>query len=134
MQTLTISSESVPSYILRDVLKTNEDEASSKLTGLAASLGVVEGPCTIIRNLEDLPALRDGAILVCEIPSPALVPYMRFIRGLVAERGGSHCVAAGYARELDIPAVFGVGGVMDAIKSGDVIRIDGFNGTVEIKS
>ena len=132
METLTVSHESVSSYIPRDVFTTKEDEASLKLRGLAASLGSVEGPCTIIRNLEELPTLRDGAILVCETPSPALVPYMRFLRGLVAERGGSLCRFAMYAREFEIPAVVGVGDVMDAIHTGDVIRIDGSRGTVEI--
>jgi pyruvate, water dikinase len=114
------------------VVTTQENTAPFKLKGLAASPGIVEGPCTIIRNLEDLHTLHDGAILVCEVPSPALAPYMRFLRGLVAGRGGPNCIASGYAREHEFPAVVGVGGVMDAIHDGDVIRIDGSRGIVEI--
>ena len=86
----------------------------------------------IPNSLEELATLRDGAILVCEIPLPDLAPYIRFIRGLVAGRGGSHCIVSEYARELKIPAVVGVGDVMDAIHTGDIIRIDGSMGTVEI--
>jgi phosphoenolpyruvate-protein kinase (PTS system EI component) len=59
---------------------------------------------------------------------------MRFLRGLVAGLGGPHCIAAGYAREQEVPAVVGVGDLMEAIHTGDVIRIDGFSGTVEIVS
>ena len=86
----------------------------------------------IPNSLEELATLRDGAILVCETPLPDLAPYMRYLRGLVAGRGGSHCIVSEYARELKIPAVVGVGDVMDAIHTGDVIRVDGSRGTVEI--
>jgi phosphoenolpyruvate-protein kinase (PTS system EI component) len=57
---------------------------------------------------------------------------MLFLRGLVAGRGGSTCIVSGYAREYDIPAVVGLEGVMGAIHNGDIIRIGGSRGTVEI--
>jgi len=131
MQTVTVSYKSVPQYIPWEVLTTQENTAPFKLRGFAASPGIVEGPCTIIRNLEDLHTIQDGTILVCEIPSPTLAPYMRFLRGLVAGHGGPNCIASGYAREHEIPAIVGVGGVMGFIHDGDVIRIDGTRGTVE---
>ena len=132
MQSLTVFYQSVPPCIPWEVLRTGEDLAPFELRGFAASPGIVEGPCTVIRNLEDLHTLRDGAILVCEAPSPDLAPYMRYLRGLVTGRGGCHCVAAGYAREQEVPAIFGVEGVMEAVQTGDAIRIDGSCGTVEI--
>lgn len=132
MQTLEVFYQPVPAYIPWEVLTKKEDMEPFKLGGFGASPGIVEGPCTVIRNPEDLQALRDGAILVCEAPSPALAPHMRFLRGLVAARGGSHCIAAGYAREHGIPAVVGVWGAMQAVHNGDVIRIDGSSGTVDI--
>jgi len=92
----------------------------------------MEGPCTVIRSHEVLPTLHPETILVCEPPSPALTPYLKFFEGSVARRGDSNCTAAGYARELEIPAVFGVEDVMDQIYSGDVIRVNGSMGTVEI--
>ena len=132
MQTLTVLYQSVPPCIPWEVFTTKEDMVAFKLRGFAASPGIVEGPCTVIRNPEDLHTLQDGAILVCEAPLPALAPYMRFLRGLVAGQGGLHCIAAGCAREHEVPAVVGAGGVMEALQSGDVIRIDGSRGTVEI--
>jgi len=60
-----------------------------------------------------------------------MVPFMPSLGGLVAERGGTLSIASGYAREYGIPAVFGVEGLMDAIRDGDVIRIDGSRGTVD---
>ena len=132
MQTTTVPYKSVESYIPWEYVTPKENTVTLKLRGFAASPGIVEGPCTIIRNLEDLHALRDGTILVCEVPAPALAPYMRFLRGLIAGRGGPNCIVAGYAREHDIPAVVGVGGTVYAIHDGDIIRIDGSRGTVEI--
>jgi pyruvate, water dikinase len=131
MQTVTVSYKTVPQYIPREVATTQENTVPFKLKGLAASPGIVQGPCTIIRNLEDLHTLHDGTILVCEVPSPALAPYMPFLRGLVTGHGGPNCIASGYAREHEIPAIVGVGGVMDFIHDGDVIRIDGSRGTME---
>jgi len=132
MQTVTVSYKPVPLYIPWQMLTTKEGVVPVKLNGLGASPGIVEGRCAVIRKLEDLHTLHEGAILVCEVPSPVLAPYMQFLRGLVAGRGGSNCIASGYAREHEIPAVVGVGGAMDTIHDGDVIRIDGSRGTVEI--
>jgi pyruvate, water dikinase len=132
MENLTVSYKPVTPYIPLKGFTTNLHRPPSKLTGFAASRGMVEGPCTIIRNPQDPSMLKDGAIIVCEVPSPALAPYMPFLKGLIAEQGGPLCIAAGYAREYEITAVVGVRGVMDAVHDGDVIRIDGSRGTVEI--
>jgi len=132
MQTLTVSYKSVTPYIPWEVVTKRRSVVPCKLKGFAASPGIVEGPCTIIRNLQDLHTLQDRAILVCEIPSPALAPFMLFLRGLVAGQGGPNCIASGYAREHEIPAVVGIGRIMNAIHDGDVIRIDGSLGTVEV--
>ncbi len=103
-----------------------------KFRGVAASFGIVEGPCTVIRNLEDLYTIRPGAILVFEKASPELGLVMPFLSGLATEQGGFMAFASGYAREYAIPAVVGVKGLMDYIHDGDVIRVDGSTGTVDI--
>ncbi len=134
MQTVRVSYTPVPRYVSREHSTTTKNTARFKLTGRAASAGIIKGRCTIIRNVEDLHHVVDGAILVCEVPSPDLAPYIPFLHGLVAERAGGQCIAAGYAREYEIPAVLGVAGVMDALRDGDIIRIDGAQGTVEVIS
>ena len=132
MQNLSVSLKSVASLIPLDMLTTNPDIDPCKLSGVGASYGIVEGPCTIIRNLKDLHTLQEGAILVCEAATPELAPFMPFLKGLVAQRGGLLSIASGYAREYRIPAVVGVEGLMDAVRDGDVIRLDGSTGTVDI--
>jgi pyruvate,water dikinase len=134
MQTLTVPFKSDPSYIPWEVSTPDEYMGPSKLGGIGASPGIVEGPCTVITNPEELPALHEGTILVCEIPSPELTQYMQFVRGMVTGRGGILCIASVYAREINIPAVVCVGDFTDTIHTGDIIRIDGSMGIVEITS
>jgi len=104
----------------------------SRLNGFGASPGIAEGPCTIIRNLQDLRTLPYGAIVACEVALPTVAPLMPLLGGLIAERGGSLSIASRYAREYGIPAVFGVEGLMGVIRNGDVLRVDGSMGIVDI--
>jgi phosphoenolpyruvate synthase/pyruvate phosphate dikinase len=132
METLLVSRKSVAPHIPLEGLPTNRRLVLRTLKGITASSGVVEGPCTVIRNLADLHLLQHGTILVCEVPSPKLAPFMPFLRGLVAERGGLSAIASGYAREYGIPAIVGIKGIMDTIHNGDIIRVDGKRGTVDL--
>ena len=52
---------------------------------------------------------------------PEVTPFMPFLKGLIAERGGSLSIASGCAREYGIPTVVGVNGLMGTIHNGDVI-------------
>ncbi|HYA43601.1 MAG TPA: PEP-utilizing enzyme [Syntrophobacteraceae bacterium] len=132
MENLSISHKPVAPIIPPDILSADTYFVARKLKGVAASSGIVEGPCTIIRNLQDLHTLQDGAILVCETASPELAPFIPFLKGFVAERGGLLSNASGYARQYGIPAVVGATGIMDSVHDGDVIRVDGSTGAVDI--
>jgi pyruvate,water dikinase len=46
------------------------------------------------------------------------------------EVGGTLCHAAVVARELGIPAVFGVAGATSRLREGQTVRVDGRMGTV----
>ncbi len=103
-----------------------------RLTGYAASSGIVAGPCTIASSVEELAGLADGAILICESASPRLIPVIGKLRALVTEKGGSLATASGYARECGIPAVVGVTGLMKSIRDGAIVRVDGSEGIVDV--
>jgi len=132
METLVVSRNAVAPHIPQEGLPTNRRLVLRTLKGITASSGVVEGPCRVIKNLADLHPMQHGTILVCEVPSPKLAPFMPFLRGLVAERGGLSAIASGYARGYGIPAVVGIKGLMDTIHNGDIIRVDGERGTVDL--
>ena len=120
------------SNIASHVVRMNLQFVHYRLTGLPTSFGTVEGPCTVIRNLQDQMTLSVGAILVCEEASPELALSIPSLKALVTERGGLLAIASVYAREYEVPAVVGVKGIMGLIHSGDIIRVDGSAGTVEI--
>jgi rifampicin phosphotransferase len=133
MKNLAHSYESVrPPNIPLDFLMPSRHMDLSKLSGFPVSSGIIEGPCSIIRDFQELKALHRGAIVVCETALPILMRFMPLMGGLIAERGGSLSIASVYARKYAIPAVFGIARLIDAIHNGDVIRIDGSAGTVDI--
>ncbi len=103
-----------------------------RLAGLAASSGKIEGPCTVLTGLENLHKVEEGAILVCETASPKLAVVMHKLKALVTERGGPLAIASRYAREYEVPAVVGVNRIMETVRDGDFVRIDGTKGTIEI--
>ena len=104
------------------------------LKGFPGASGVVEGPARVITKQEDFPTLKSGSIVVCLYTLPAWTPLFQKIRGIVTDSGGMLTHAAITAREYGIPAVVGTWVAISSIKSGDVIRINGTEGTVKIIS
>ena len=100
------------------------------LKGQPASPGIVSGLARVLVDPdlghEDLA----GSILVTSNLPPRRLPYLKSLRGLITEHGGLASHGAILARELGIPAVVGVAGVTRALKSGDIILLDGTTGTV----
>lgn len=112
-----------------------EDHGSSLcLTGRPASTGLVEGVARVV--VEPLPpddAIAQDEILVVPFSTP--FHYALFLKagGIVAEHGGLTSHAAGLARELGLPCVVAVEGAVDQIPDGAVVRVDGTEGTVEVR-
>jgi phosphohistidine swiveling domain-containing protein len=103
-----------------------------RIEAIPASGGVVEG--TVRRMLDptsDGP-LEDGEILVCHITDPSWVSHMVLARALVIDVGGVLSHGAIVARELDIPCVIGTGDGTRRLRTGDVVRVDGDRGVVEL--
>lgn len=132
MKNLAYSYDMVRPYIPTEVLVPDSQLERCRLSGFAASSGTIEGPCTIIKDMRDLQSLSRGTIAVFETALPAATPFMHLLGGLITERGGSLSIVSRYARMYEIPAVIGVDGLMNAIKNGDVVRVDGSKGTVDI--
>ncbi len=101
------------------------------ITGLAASAGQASGIAQVVTDLyaepETLPA---GAILVTTEVTPAWLPWLKQVVGIVSEQGGMTCHGAIIARELGIPAVVGAAGATQQIRDRDRIYIDGDLGHV----
>ena len=76
--------------------------------------------------------MEKGDILVAPYTDPAWTPLFPLAAGLVTEVGGLMTHGAVVAREYGIPAVVGLDNATRKIRDGQIIRVDGTRGFVEI--
>lgn len=101
------------------------------LRGSAGSPGIAEGKARVIRSADKADLLQEGEILVCPTVAPAWGPIFSKVKGVVTDTGGVMAHSAIIAREYGIPAVVGTGTATSQIKTGQRIRVNGTEGTVE---
>lgn len=102
------------------------------INGIGASVGVVTGRVRVIRDVREFEDLRQGEILVCPMTTPAWGSVFPLIGGIVADAGGVLSHPAIIAREFGVPAVVGAGSATTRLKTGDLVRLDGSTGRVEV--
>jgi pyruvate, water dikinase len=94
---------------------------------------VVEGRAVVVTDPGESD-LDDGDILIAHTTDPSWVSLMFLSAGLVVDIGGLMSHAAVVARELGVPCIMNTGRGTSLIETGDIIRIDGGTGCVEILS
>ncbi|MEQ4208954.1 PEP/pyruvate-binding domain-containing protein [Actinopolymorpha sp. B9G3] len=104
--------------------------AAGAIHGTPASRGTVVGPVRIIRDETDFGRLAPGDVLVCRYTNPAWTPLFSLASAVVTDAGGAASHAAIVAREYGIPAVMGTGDATRVLTDGQLVRVDGDNGTV----
>lgn len=94
----------------------------------------------ILRNILDIPyknisKLDEDVILVGKDITPSQMASIDkvHVNGIVTEIGGKTCHTAILARNMDIPAVLGIKGIVDELEEGSLIAVDGSEGIVEKK-
>lgn len=108
-----------------------EDAGEGKVEGLGVSSGIVEGRVRVVLD----PAadeLEDGEILVCRTTDPGWASYFFIASGLIIDIGGPLSHGAIIARELGLPCVINARNATQRLRTGDLVRIDGTLGTVEV--
>jgi pyruvate,water dikinase len=125
-----------PFFVRSDFVPVAEEQPAAAeaaepgvLRGVGIGTGRGEGPVVVLET-PDPARLPQGAVLVVEFADPGWTPLFPRASALVMEVGGAMCHAAVIARELGIPAVFGVAGARSALKDGDRVVVDGDAGTV----
>jgi pyruvate,water dikinase len=99
------------------------------MTGSAASPGVYSGPARVVLD----PAgarVEPGEVLVAPSTDPGWTPLFMTAGALVMEMGGMMSHGSIVAREYGIPAVVGVPGATEAIRTGQTVTVDGERGVV----
>jgi pyruvate,water dikinase len=107
---------------------------SGVITGFAGAAGRVEGLVRRLESAEEGDQLQPGEILVTTTTNVGWTPLFPRASAIVTDVGAPLSHAAIVARELGIPAVVGCGNATMVLHSGDRVRVDGGQGTVEILS
>lgn len=102
------------------------------LRGVAASPGRVTGRARVILDPQRSARLERGEILVAPSTNPAWAPLFLNAGGLITEVGGMLSHGAIVAREYGLPAVLNVKGATQAIRTGQLLALDGHAGTVRL--
>ncbi|ATZ18911.1 phosphoenolpyruvate-protein phosphotransferase [Williamsoniiplasma somnilux] len=81
----------------------------------------------------DLSTIKDEVIIVAEDLTPSQTAQLdkKFVKGFATNIGGRTSHAAIMARSLEIPAVLGLKTITKDIKDGELLALDGTEGTVE---
>jgi phosphohistidine swiveling domain-containing protein len=104
------------------------------LAGIAASTGVHEGRVRVISRSDADVELEPGDVLVCASTDPSWTPVFLLVDAVVIDIGSVASHGAIVARELGLPAVINTGDGSRRLRDGDVVRVDGGNGTVTVVS
>jgi pyruvate,water dikinase len=103
------------------------------LRGIPAAPGRITALARVVLDPHDN-GLARGEILVASATDSGWTPLFVTAGGLVMEFGGAMAHGAIVAREYGLPAVVGVGGATERIRTGSRITLDGTAGTVTIES
>jgi pyruvate,water dikinase len=129
--------EKAPDFLRSDGVPVQEEAPSGRqetgtLLGTAVSAGRASGPVKVLQS-PDPSAVTDGDVLVMVFADPGWTPLFPGASAVVMEVGGAMCHAAVVAREMGIPAVFGVPGATSLLKNGQRVTVDGSSGTVVLE-
>ncbi|SHH22522.1 phosphoenolpyruvate synthase [Caloranaerobacter azorensis DSM 13643] len=98
--------------------------------GLSASPGISSGKVVNIDDINEIPRVKEGDILVTVMTNPDMVPAMRKAAAVVTDEGGRTCHAAIVSRELGIPCIVGAKKATEILKEGMVVTVDATRGVV----
>ena len=105
--------------------------SDNELQGVPCSAGIAEGEVLVINNVNDALDVKDK-ILITKMTDPGWVFLLTSAKGVISEKGSLLSHTAIISRELKLPSIVGVKDLMLTIRSGDVIRMNGDNGKIEI--
>jgi rifampicin phosphotransferase len=111
------------------IVESGSDEYDLK--GTPCCPGILEGVVKVVLSPTDDLTLN-GEILVTARTDPGWVPLYPSISGLLVERGSLLSHSAIVAREMGLPAIVAIPGLIKCLKTGMKVRLDGKAGTIKI--
>ncbi|MDQ3109429.1 MAG: PEP-utilizing enzyme [Bacteroidota bacterium] len=110
-------------------MMTNTDNASLK--GIACCPGIVKARIRVVHDPHSLSSL-DGDILVTASTDPGWVTLFPSASAILVERGSLLSHSAIVSREMGIPCIVGITGLLKKVKTGDLVEMNGSTGEIHI--
>ncbi|HWI62834.1 MAG TPA: PEP/pyruvate-binding domain-containing protein, partial [Symbiobacteriaceae bacterium] len=104
--------------------------AGALLAGTGVAAGQAAGIARVILHPDDGHRLQPGDVLVAPSTDPAWTPLFLRASAVVMEIGGYLSHGAIVAREYGLPAVANVPGLLQAVRDGEMLTVDGDSGKV----
>jgi pyruvate,water dikinase len=101
------------------------------LKGIGCCPGLVKARVTVVAHPQEISTLN-GSILVTTSTDPGWVTLFPSAAGIVVERGSLLSHSAIVAREMGIPCIVGVTGLLQRLKTGDTVIMNGSTGEISI--
>jgi pyruvate,water dikinase len=105
--------------------------AIEAISGLGVSAGVVEGRVRVVVD-PSFAEVEPGEVLVTSTTDPSWASIMFLSSALIVDIGGPLSHAAVVARELGVPCVVNTRTASSVLRTGDLVRVDGNTGSVEV--
>lgn len=109
--------------------KTNKHEGGLK--GIGCCPGKVRGKVRVVLDANEISSL-EGDILVTSSTDPGWVTLFPGASGIIVERGSVLSHSAIVSREMGKPCIVSVSGLLQTLKTGDEIEMDGSTGEIKI--
>lgn len=106
--------------------------AGGAMQGVVACPGRARARCRVVIRAADGEGLAPGTIVVSESTDPDLLPLLRVAGAVLTEQGGVTSHAAIVCRELGVPTIIGIDGLLERVRDGDLLDVDARAGTVRV--
>ncbi len=106
-------------------------KARKKLQGTACCPGKVKAKVRVVHRPDEIEAL-DGEILVTTSTDPGWVILFPSAAGILVARGSLLSHAAIVSREMGVPCIVGIEGLMSSLHTGDEVLMDGRTGEISV--
>jgi pyruvate,water dikinase len=110
-----------------------QTEIQGDLKGIGCCPGIVKGKVKIVKNPNEVNTLN-GDILVTASTDPGWVTLFPTASAILVERGSLLSHSAIVSREMGIPCIVGITGLLNVLQTGDEIEMDGSTGQIKIST
>ena len=107
-------------------------EKKDRVQGIGTSSGQIEGTIRVISSLQQSDSIDRQTIIVVPYTDAGWSPLLARAGGLISEVGGRLSHGAIVAREYNIPAVMDVDNATKLFRDGQLVRLNGQTGMIEI--